>query len=354
MPRRLLSQALSLLLATGGAAAPAQEAPPPDDERPDARESPLLTDNSLLREGQERTTRPEAEGALLPSRPPGTSQVVPNQPPDPARLALADGATAWANAGTLLPEGTFVVRRVGEVVRLRTGGLAFLPAANPGEAALPAMPLLPCEVYGRLAALLNEDDRGLWIAITGEVFQYHGRNYLLPTAFASEGAPAPPEAAAGPPEPPSDAGAAQADQPAADSRIDELVRELEAQRRDRRGIDTAFAEEPAAGEAVPGGPRVEGRMLLSRRARMVRGPGGGWVVTLDNDPDGPSEDAAALPERLHLLPGRLVGQMERIAERRGEAWTFEISGNLFRHADRVYIVPRLFVSLPADEIEPLQ
>ncbi|HZW10104.1 MAG TPA: hypothetical protein VFF69_09395 [Phycisphaerales bacterium] len=337
------------------AAAGAQETEPPAESRPDARTNPVLTDPSLDQDVSERASRPEAAGALLPTRAPGAAQVVPQQGLDPTRLALA-GGDQWASAATLLPEGTFLVRRVGEVVRLRTGGLAFVPAAQEGSPSDPAMPLLPCEVYGRLAALLDGAEGRLWMAITGEVFEYHDRNYLLPNAFASIGAgPEVQTPSAGEPEPPPavepEAEPAEA---GADPRIEQLVRELEAERAERRGLDTDFGSvPPPAAEGTPAGARIEGKLLLGRRARMVRGSAGSWAIVLDNDADQAALDQG-LPERLHLLPGTLVREMERQAERRGESWTFEVSGNLYRYGERVYLVPRMFVSLPADEVAPLQ
>jgi hypothetical protein len=380
LPRDTRPLTLLVLLLAGAARAQPTDPPaqPPDDARPDARTNPLLTDPSLDQDVSERTSRPEAEGPLLPTRAHAPAQVVPQQGADPSRLALAEG-DRWVLAETLLPEGTFLVRRVGEVVRLRTGGLAFVPAAQEGSPPDPAMPLLPCEVYGRLGALLDGAEGRLWMAITGEVFEYHDRNYLLPAAFASAGG-APDEPDAPPADrPPPDQPADQPTEPpqadpedtpppaGADARIEQLVRELEAERSERRGLDIDFGAVPAAGEGTPPGPRIEGKLLLGRRARMVRGGGGSWAVVLDNDadpgeapapatpPPATAEPAAAgLPERLHLLPGSLVREMERLAERRGEAWTFEVSGNLYRHGERVYLVPRLFVSLPSDEVEPLQ
>lgn len=353
VPHSLLM--LAALLGTLARGAGAQETEPDDDRRPDARQNPLLTDRSLERDIAERTSRPEAGAALLPSREPRALQVVPNQPADPTRFVLEDGTVGWTGAATLLPEGTFLVRRVGEVVRLRVGGLAFLPATREGEPPDPALPLLACEITGRLDTLLNADDRALWMSLTGEAFQYRGRNYLLPTAFASEAAPgvAEPEPAADQPVPPQEP--AQPDQASPpDDRIEQLIRELESERAERKGIDTRFdAAPPGEGAGTPG-PRIEGKLLLSRRARMVRSAGGGWVVAIDNDADAGERPPGAFPDRLYLLPCRLVAEMESQAEREGDAWTFEVSGNLFSHGDRVYLLPRLFVSLPRDEVDPLQ
>jgi hypothetical protein len=277
---------LALTLAAVPALAQVEEDAPPA-ERPDARLNPLLTDKSLDEQMLQRTTRPAGGISILPSERPGVEQVVPNQPVDAARLALADGSDAWTEEGSLRPEGTFLVGWTGEVVLLRTGGLAFLPVTQEGGRPEPAMALLPGGLYARLVNLLNGAERGLWVSLTGEVLEYHGRNYLMPTAFASAQEPEPvavdvatepgeDEPAIDPPE----------EQPEpADSRIDELVRELESQRTERRGIDTAFdtGTDGERGQVTPSGPRLDGKMLLSRRGRMVRNAEGGWVISIDND-----------------------------------------------------------------------
>ncbi|MBK7404216.1 MAG: hypothetical protein IPJ41_06175 [Phycisphaerales bacterium] len=329
-----------LLLALLAQATPVMAQADPEDARPSAKDDPLLTDRSAEDSLLRRSARGSGSSVILPTRPPGTLQVVPNDRMGQPDLPLADGTAAWADGETLRPEGTFLSAWTGEVVRLKTGGLAFLPNTAEGGTPSPAMPLMPCATYGRLASLLGSDDRGVWISLTGEVFVYRDRNFLLPAMFA--GVPAnEPDSAHGESAVPTPEGA--------DTRVDELIHELEAQQEERRGIDTTFAQ---GAEATGEGPRVEGKMLLSRRGRMVRSGDGGWVVAMDNDAaqSGPE----GLPERLYLLPCRLVEQMERQAEHAGESWEFEISGGLHRYGERVYLLPRLFVSLPPDDIRPLQ
>lgn len=375
MPQAVLPKLAPLLLLACLLALPAagqDEAPPATDPetRPDARLNPRLTDASLAEQMQQRASRPLAAAGVSPTVRSAIGQVQPNQPADASRLRLADGSEAWIAAGTLRPEGTFLVGWTGEIVELRTGGLAFLPVAETGGKPEPAMALLPCSVYARIASVLNGEQRGLWMSLTGEVLQYHGRNYLLPTAFASaqrpgagadqaaaedeaaetppaEGGATPAEGEAQVPTPPQPGDA----QPETD-RIDELVRELEADRAERRGIDTTFDTPGVPGvEAAPAASRLEGKMLLSQRARMVRSGEGGWVIAIDNDQASPELE---LPNRLRLLPCRVVAQMEKQAEQKGESWSFEVSGTVYRHGASVYLLPRMFVSMAGEDVEPLQ
>lgn len=323
-----------------------QADPNTQDDRPDASQNPLLTDRSADQSLLLRSSRGSGSAVILPISPPGTAQVVPNEQVGADTIPLADGSTVWVSGETLRPEGTFLSAWTGEVVRLRTGGLAFLPNTAAGSPATPALPLMPCVVYGRLASLLGAENRGLWVSITGEVFLYNDRNFLLPSVFAglpsTQATPAPAEGEAPGP---------TGEIPAGDTRINDLIRGLEAEQTERRGIDITFAQDADAG-ATGQGPRVEGRMLLSRRGRMVRSGDGGWMVAVDNDAAG--GESADLPNRLYLLPCRMVSQMENQAEHWGESWEFEVSGDLHRHGERVYLLPRLFVALPEDDVRPLQ
>ncbi|MCC7389672.1 MAG: hypothetical protein IT431_12990 [Phycisphaerales bacterium] len=328
-------------------------------DRPPVGENPLLTDRSADQLLRERISRPAGARAITPARGPTVDQVQPNQPADATRLDLADGSQAWTEAGTIRPEGTFLVGWTGELVRLRTGGLAFLPVSETGRKPEPAMALAPCGVYARIGNILGDQERGLWLAVTGEVLEYHGRNYLLPTAFTATAAPgaqadAAPAAEAQPGDEPADQPSEQpADQPGG-NRIDDLVRQLEAERAERRGIDTAFdIAQDEEGAVDPAAMRLDGRMLLSQRARMVRSAEGGWVIVIDNDQPA-REGEPELPPRLRLLPCRVVAQMEKTAEARGEGWSFEVSGQLYRSGPAVYLLPRMFVTMAGTDVKPLQ
>lgn len=338
-------------------------------DRPPVGDNPLLTDSSADQLLRERISRPAGGVAISPAQSPEVDQVVPNEPADPSRFDLADGSEAWADAATIRPEGTYLVGWTGEVVRLRTGGLAFLPVSKPDAGPEPVMALTPCGVYTRIENILGDQGRGLWLALTGEVLEYHGRNFLLPTAFTAATAPpaptetpteAPTVAPAetqpqAQPGTPAEAEPANPDQPeparpTGDS-VEDLVRQLEAERKQRRGIDTTFAGDGDDASADAAARRLDGRMLLSQRARMVRSSEGGWEVVIDNDDAGASAD---LPSRLRLLPCRVVARMESRAESNGESWDFEVSGQLYRHGASVYLLPRMFVTVVGGDVEPLQ
>ena len=365
-PRRPRPATLMLCLLAGlplaGGPCAAQDDPQETtpDRRPDARLDPLLTDISADEHMRDLLSRPLNGVPVKPSSLPVVQQVVPNLDTNTDRVRLADGSAATADPGTLRPEGTFLVGWTGEIVRMRTGGLAFLPATRTGATAPePAMALLPCSTYARIETLLGESTRGLWLSLTGEVLEYQDRNWLLPTVFASADTPAPGEPAPAEPTPaeptPDQPEDTDTVPPTSGDRVEDLIRQLEAQREERRGIDTTFATpaDEQSEEAAPApGPRLEGRMLLNQRGRMVRSINGDWVIAIDND--GGASNVGTLPNRLRLLPCKLVEVMERRAEDQGESWTFEISGHLYRHGETVYLLPRMFVSQQTDEVKALQ
>ena len=376
-----------LALSGGPCVAQEDDAPPPDtqegdapDRRPDARLDPLLTDISADEHMRDLLSRPLNNASLTPSTLPVVQQVVPNLGVGTERIAFADGTAASVDPLTLRPEGTFLVGWTGEIVRMRTGGLAFLPVARTGAARPePAMALLPCSSYSGIETLLGSNTRGLWLSLTGEVLDYQDRNWLLPTAFASAEMPPPGEPA--PTEvsdlPEDDAALleGQAVQPEGEAaqpegtptdpessgdRVEDLIRQLEAQRQERRGIDTTFAqpadeahaERPDGNGATPG-PRLEGRMLLNQRGRMVRSSSGDWVIAIDND--GGASNMGNLPHHIRLLPCKLVESMEYKGEAAGENWAFEISGHLYVHGEMVYLLPRMLVARSGnDEVRALQ
>ena len=356
----LYGHAAAILLLLGSGVCRAQDDAEPE-RRPDARLDPLLTDISADENMRDRLSRPLGGVPVTPSTLPIVQQVVPNLAVQPDPVALADGSAARIEPGTLRPEGTFLVGWTGEIVRMRTGGLAFLPVTEAGSLLPePAMALLPSTTYSRIETLLGDDTRGLWLSLTGEVLVYQDRNWLMPTLFAGAGAPPPVTDAPAQPEDPAAAtdepveGSTQPEAPGTGDRVEDLIRQLEAQREERRGIDTTFAPptDPTAEEgAAPSGPAIEGRMLLNQRGRMVRNIDGGWVVAIDNDG---ATDADRLPHRLRLLPCKLVETMERKAEKEGESWSFEVSGHLYRHGETVYLLPRMYVSQPGDHIKALQ
>lgn len=359
-----------------------QDSQEPLADRPDARTNPLLTDRSLDESMLNRIGKPANSTVVLPTTAPRIDQVVPNQLDNPLLTRLADGSTIVSPPNTLLSEGTFLAGRIGQVVRLETGNLAFLPALEEGKPPLPAMALLPSEPYAKLEALLDSFDGSLWMSLTGEVMTYHNRNYILPTTFSSVADPTQATAAQNtdasapknqpshqaPTQPTTDAGSSDAsDQPAeavSDPRIDALVEALKAQQHEPKSLDTTFpqAHSKSLNENTSPAKGANGSLMLNQTGRMVRTPGGSWAVQIDNDTDtlptqtDSSEQTPGVKaaSQYLLLPCKTVQAMEYQAQQLGDRWVFQVSGNVYRMNSQMYLLPRFFVTLPPSEIDPLQ
>lgn len=142
---------------------------------------------------------------------------------------------------------------------------------------------------------------------------------------------------------------------AADPDVEDLIRGLERAAGDRRVVrpvqpDRTEQVTPIT-EAAPTQRTVvpEGTFLPSRRGRMVRAHTGEWIFVFDADARGESEPPMV------LVPCRTLMQMERIAEHRGEAATFTVSGQVFVYHNRNYLLPTMFTTRRTiDGITPIQ
>jgi len=268
-----------------------------------------------------------------------------------------------------LREGTFIVDRPGRLVDAPNDRLIFVPDRDARLAGEGPMLLLPCATLGRLERRLIGARR---VVLSGEVFVAHNRANLLIVDFAlrtPSGTPSDPGGA--PSGGGSGAGTGQtegtdADEPAPrepatedDPEVEQLLRELgetEPEAR-RRRIETL--EDPrgdgAEGQTLTTAPPTlahgvrEGTILIRRMARLDRGADGSWRVVFDNDdPDG--ADALGFT----LLPCRMSESMERIAIDRGPETRVLVSGRVYVHDRRGYLLPT-FVQYQRDgEIEPWQ
>jgi len=84
----------------------------------------------------------------------------------------------------LLPEGTIIVSRAGRMVRSDVGGeWIFTFEADRDGHSDPPMVLMPCRNLQRMERLVEERPDATRFLVSGQVFVYYGRNYLLPTVM---------------------------------------------------------------------------------------------------------------------------------------------------------------------------
>ncbi len=296
-----------------------------------------------------------AGAALSPTPPPQR----PLGEPRPQR-APQDPIQAALRAGPLRPEGTFISRQRGSLVRGRSGEwiLVFRRDAK-GRAERP-MVIVPSRNVERMVAQAGPDPEARTFLVTGQVFAYRGVNYLLlpvvpPVLEDGDPPPAPTEPAEHPTPgtPP----------PASDPDLGEVIRELESHQGRTRELGSGpqprsaavgdhSADTPTDPKAETPAPALlpEGTMLLRRRGRLVRVAGGDTALLLDSDAD----TAAALDPPLILSPCAMLERMEWLALAQGEAMVFEVTGRVLEYRGRNHLLPMLFRAYPPTELERRQ
>ncbi|MFM1805392.1 MAG: hypothetical protein RL136_2271 [Planctomycetota bacterium] len=99
----------------------------------------------------------------------------------PSRTDASDDAAS--EAATVLANGTRLTRRLGRLSRdPQTGSWRFVPTQSTGRGD-PSIELLPCLLLERLEGAARENDAAPAILLSGTVYAYEGRTYLMPTSF---------------------------------------------------------------------------------------------------------------------------------------------------------------------------
>lgn len=274
--------------------------------------------------------------------------------------------TARGGRTGLLREGSFLVEARGTLERDATLGWWVFTlehnedndAAADGtdaapEQAGPALIILPNAVFAEMQQSFErlEDDRVVF-EVTGQVFVYRGRNFLLPThaprleRYAADEPPAADDDADGGADEGDDA-EARDDAGAAAGDTDDPVARVE---RDLQRAVGALARSPQMSQpASVVGEReasaqpafADGAILVQRRGKIVRDPGGAWLFVFDADANGLSDPP------LIILPCQLLEHIEMRALQRGLPLTVLMSGTALTYQDRNYLLPSIY-RLPRD------
>lgn len=85
----------------------------------------------------------------------------------------------------LRPEGTIIISRIGRMVRSDVGGewLFTFDADSTGKLD-PPMILMPCRLLERMERLVSEDGDQVKFIVSGQIYEYYNRNYLMPTVMS--------------------------------------------------------------------------------------------------------------------------------------------------------------------------
>ncbi len=257
-----------------------------------------------------------------------------------------------AGSRRVVREGSFLTNRRGRLVQEGRDWLFEFDRDARGVAE-PTMVVQPGQRLTEMERLLESRVEALTFVISGEVFVYRGRNYLLPLFFSvarSAGAdPAP--AAEGTPK--TEPGGAPAPEPSNPSNPspEELLRGVEkASAPDRESArERALGATLGAESAPTPGLRREGEFLNLRKARVARTPGGQWRATLDNDPPAIAGAAPSPSDApMTLLGCQTLARLETLAERAPGGLTLSLSGHVFLYEGENYLLPTMFVVEYAD------
>lgn len=296
-------------------------------------------------------------GVVVTTAPSSAREAANAAQPPPAEPSGPQRPSRPAARTRLLREGSFVTGRHARLAREgREWSFVFDPQA--GAPVLPAMIVFPGQRLTEMQRLVESRADPISFIITGEVFTYKDRNYILPIVFSVDSGVKPdaqPRGAtpAAPGGPDATRRAATGDDPA----ISDLISDVERGSGARR--DIAPGEGRAGGAEPTTSARREGELIKSRRGRVRRDSSGDWLVTFDNDtapgaaptpsvakgdpmPASPPTPAPVDPP-MGLLPCQTRARLEALASRASEALPVTLSGQVFLYDGQNFLLPTLFV-----------
>jgi hypothetical protein len=162
---------------------PAQQpatTPPPAPAEPAGKPKPSEPTPDQIIKDLERSA-PKSD-APRPAAAPSPS-ATPTPTPAATTAAPTPGQTASAGPGKLLREGTFIAQRRGRMIRAASGDWLFHFDSDTKAEADPAMVLMPCLNLMSMEKLAERGGETLTFQVSGQVFVYRGKNYLLPTMY---------------------------------------------------------------------------------------------------------------------------------------------------------------------------
>ncbi len=338
-----------------------------DQPRRSPHDDPVLTDPNLDRDLAGR--RPRRGGdPVAPLAPLPVQQAIPSIKAPPLKAVLDRGGAAPRRTLRRYAEGTFFSAREGEVLRISTGDVVFLPSQveTPGQPESPPEPPMVLMQSGGLTeierAMAVEGFSGK-VRLSGQVFVYRGNVYLLPLAYAEVQPPAPEAdtpSTASTEEP--GAEVEKAERPTVpttsiagnDPRVEDLIKDLETQRSQPRGLTPPPAMEPdqpaPAPAAVDAQPLAEGTTIVMKRARLVRldAEGGRIALAFDNDLNSPARPP------LIVLPCNQLLRLEGLSASRGDSLALKFNGRVFSYRGKGYVLPTFVQALLPGDVVPMQ
>lgn len=251
-------------------------------------------------------------------------------------VALPDYRPA---VGSLLPEGTYLLRRRGIVVPVGEHRWAFVFDQDAQGHADPPMFLLPSQQLSEMVRLVKSRAETVTFFVDGEVFVYDEHNDLLPIRY-DVGAE-------------KDHSHEEETRAALDAnkalRPDDKNPSVESlmQRLERATGQEGERSEPSRPSTAPqGGAETllpEQTPLISARGRLVRAEQGWWAFVPDNDADAGAGEPKRQGHAFILEPCLNTQELERLAERYADRVAFVVSGAIFVFDGRNYLLPTMYL-----------
>ena len=176
MTTRPLIAVLVVGVATTGLIA--QPATPPAPAKPATSEpTPQDVMKSMEKDAAKKPPTPVAAPVAAPSGTPSSSAgTVSVGPASSVGTSVGPGAK-------LLREGSFLASRRGRMVRSSEGSWLFVFDSDSSAKAEPPMTMMPCLNLQAMEKLAERGGDALSYTVSGQVFVYKNRNYLLPTLY---------------------------------------------------------------------------------------------------------------------------------------------------------------------------
>ena len=267
-------------------------------------------------------------------------------PADASTRAL--GQDSPVQQPTLIREGAVLNQRIGVLRRLRGGGWAFIAHSPIGERI--ALVLMPNTRLTEMTRMVDAAPDPIAFELSGQVFAYRGRNYLLASRFrATTAETAQTAQIAQPPATPKTDNDPFTEQqtPSGATSIDDLLAEVDDRSEppakaptDRARAEASLTEDTAHGLAL----LREGTVISARLGRLrpsTTASGSGWMLVADADADMMEDALAGVP--LLLMPCQNLQGMERLVSDFGDRLRFTVSGIVHVYDGQNYLLPTMYL-----------
>jgi hypothetical protein len=293
-------------------------------------------------------------------------------PPEPAAVKTHHAAEDDSSEPTaifrapLIREGSAITDAVAHIQRDPDRGWWKL-IIDQNDANLPQQELflLQCTQLSQMQHIVEASDRTVKFQLSGQVFVFRGRNYVLPTyapvlaqseardsASPDDSSTQAPQPGAPPPVPdqqppanqPTDSEQSKTSPSQDSQRAADIMRDLErgtgpmprhpsaAQHQNEPGARPRAASDANENKKL----LPEETPLVSRRGKITRDASGGWMFVFDSDASGLADPP------MRLLPCLLLERIEDYARRTGNNSPALLSGPVYLYESQNYLLPTVF------------